>query len=414
MTDSKSTHDLRLPESTVLHAALRKITERLAAEIHRPSDAPPAWSELEWQLARAVCAIHGVSALFADLTSWKGPPGWQRFLLEQRVQTERRHVKVQELLRQLDATLRAADTPAVALKGAELHALGLYRPGERPMADVDLLARPADRQRVTAALHSLGFAQIMASSRHLVFQLGERMTPGILGEHAGSALKIELHERIAETLAVRLEDITGVVLPAQLHAGLNRYASKAALLIHLLLHAAGSMQSRALRMIQLNDIARLARSMSDEDWDLVLTIAADGRRFWWAAAPLILASRYIDQLIPARILSQLRSTCPKLLERFARRCSLSECSFSHLWIDAFPGLEWSRSVGEAVRLMMRRVWPDQELLQLRQVVARTQLAAAHSEWDRMSQGRRVVHWIVARRTRTETLYNVRAALAQAT
>jgi len=131
-----------LPPPQELHATLRKITERLAAELALPSDTAPDWSELEWKLARGVAAIHGVSSLLASALEWDGPPGWKLFLAAQRVQVAARHQRIEALLSQLDSRSREESVALMALKGAALHSLGLYRAGERPMADRPGRRRP--------------------------------------------------------------------------------------------------------------------------------------------------------------------------------------------------------------------------------------------------------------------------------
>src|SRR5688572_23487651 len=116
-------------------AALRTTTEALARELAHPSREAPAWSDFEWRIAEVASALHGVSALLARRLQWKGPPRWQRFLEEQRHQTQVRHERIVALLTQFDALARREGVAMTALKGVALHALGLYRAGERPMAD---------------------------------------------------------------------------------------------------------------------------------------------------------------------------------------------------------------------------------------------------------------------------------------
>jgi hypothetical protein len=88
-----------------------------------------------------------------------------------------------------------------------------------------------------------------------------------LGEHADNYLKVELHARIAEKLPLRITDVTDSVYPRTPHPGLNAYPSNAALMIHLLIHAAGAMASRSLRLLHLHDIALVSSRMAGSDWD---------------------------------------------------------------------------------------------------------------------------------------------------
>src|SRR5438105_206113 len=131
--------DIDVPPAKAVQAALRKTTETLARELAGPTDRAPDWSDFEWLVVRAVAAMHGVSPLLSGVLRWRGPAGWNEFLRDQRAHTSARHPRIMELLRLIDARARDDGIAVVALKGAELHACGLYVPGERPMADVDLL-----------------------------------------------------------------------------------------------------------------------------------------------------------------------------------------------------------------------------------------------------------------------------------
>jgi hypothetical protein len=90
---------------------------------------------------------------------------------------------------------------------------------------------------------------------------------------------------------------------------------------------------------------------------------------------------------------------------------LSDVSLSSMWIQAFPGIEWSRSVSETVRYIMRRVAPGTEMLELRKRLAKTQVAPSASEWHHLPQGRRMLRWLTSRQTRADTMHAVRMALA---
>ncbi len=402
-----------LPPPKALQAALRKTTETLAHELAQPSESAPEWSDFEWLVARAAAAIHGVSPLLCSRLRWRGPPGWTQFLEEQRAHTANRHQRIEELLRLMDGRARDEGIAAVALKGAELHAIGLYAAGERTMADVDLLVPARDMDRTGRMLESLGFQQCFALWRHRVFEPIASHPPASLGEHVNNNIKIEVHELIREKLPLRAVDVTGLVFPPSAHPGLNPYPSKAALMTHLLLHAAGAMASRALRLLHLHDLSLLSSHLTDTDWDEVLGHGADDGARWWALPPLQLTARYYATAIPARVFDSLAPDCPWLLGRIAQRRTLSDVSLSYLWITAFPGIEWSQSVADMLRYVVSRVRPGKDVTTLRKDIARTEAWASPSHWYRISQGRRMLRWVTSRPTRDATMYTVRAALAQA-
>jgi hypothetical protein len=404
--------DREIPEPVALDRTLRKITEVLAQQLGCPTQVAPDWSEFEWIVARAVAAMHGVSPLLSRALRWQGPAGWTAFLEEQRAHTEKRHVRIADLLLRLDQRAREAGLAAVALKGVALHAFGVYQAGDRPMADVDLLVRPAYAQRTATMLESLGYAESFTTWKETVFTCVDEQEPAILGEHSNNSVKIELHERICERLPLRITDISEHMFPPQPLPGLNAYPSKASLMIHLLLHAAGCMATQSLRLLHLHDLAQLSSRMSEEDWDAVLEAGELGERPWWAFPPLNLTSRYFPSKIPVPVLIALADDCPYLLKRAARHCILYDVSYSHLWVDAFPGMEWSQSLREVLGYVASRVRPSAKHIAFRAHSVKSEAWAKRGQWSQLTQGRRILQWITSRPTRPVTMYAVRAALAQ--
>jgi hypothetical protein len=397
-----------------LQLALQKTTEVLASELGNPTATAPAWSEAEWAVARAVAAIHGVSPLLADTLRWQGPVAWARFLAEQKAHTAQRFQRIEQLLQRMDRRAYEAGIALVPLKGAALHAMGIYAAGERPMADIDLLVREEQSRGAIEVFVGLGFLETLRTWKHRVFEQSGHEAPVALGEHARNGIKLELHCRIAEVLPRRVVDVTPSVFSEPLHPGLNSYPSKAALLIHLLLHAAGALIARSLRLLQLHDIARLSARMTDEDWEELLrraALTADGS-LWWAFPPLALAARYYE-CVPDRVLTRAANDCHWTLRRVYRRRQLSAASHSHLWISAFPGIEWARSPRAMFEYAAARVMPHAETVHLRRVFASVQPCVSGGPWAQLSQRQRMLRWMTSRQARHETLQPVRAALREA-
>lgn len=284
------------------------------------------------------------------------------------------------------------------------------------MADVDLLVAHADAGKAARLLQWLGFRKHSTTWKHQAYVAESAGGVARLGEHADNYLKVEVHTGIGEALPLRVAHVTELIFPAAPVAGLNPYPSRAALMAHLLLHAAGSMTIRALRLMHLHDIALLSAAMTGEDWDTLLgwsTAPAGerGRGHWWALPPLELAARYYPGAIPARVLDRL--SCSWLLRQVTRRRSLSDVSPSYLWVDAFPGIEWSRSTAEMVRYAANRIRPSPQMLALRRSWLESEGAGAQSQWQHLSQGRRILRWVISKPARDQTLHVVRAALAGA-
>ena len=402
-----------MPPIAVVQAALYHVTESLATWLGEPAAALPEWCELELRLAPAVAAIHGISPLLAAVRRWHGPPHWASFLAEQRQHTLLRQQRIAELLLRIDERSRGAGIAVVALKGAALQAAGVYAAGERPMADLDLLVRPADAETAVAVLLAMSYRDAGTTWKHQGFEPSNAEASALLGEHAENPIKIDLHQRISERLPLTRTELTDIVFPPHAQPGINAYPCAAALMVHVLAHAAGTMTHRGLRLIQLCDIARLARHMVAADWEDLLRMDGGNRRLWWAAPPLMLASRYFPDSIPRDVLAHLERRCPWMLRQAVRRRKLTDFSYSHLYIDPIPGVIWARSPLQALRYVGSRVFPNREQRAQMRVVAETGPWSAEPGWHRQSQARRILQWLSSRPTRTETLQPVRAALSRA-
>jgi len=400
-----------LPALRILERVMRETTEALAHQCASPSRQAPAWGELHWRIAEAVATIQGVSPLLARRLQWQEPREWREFLNLQWRHTLARHRRISALIARLDAAARRARLSMIALKGAALHDLAIYAPGERPMADLDLLVAGPDLAAGIALLESLGYREAYRTRRERTFEPQEAKGAALFGEHAGNAIKIEVHTRIAEKLPVREADITRLLLPDPTAPGLHRYPSAAALMRHLLLHAAGNIRARSLRLIQVNDIAALAVRLSAKEWERALEGGRDG--IWWAFPPLALTAHYFPGAIPAAALARARSECPLLLRTLSERQRLSDVSLSYLWVQFCPGIEWSRSVSEALRFIQDRVFPGRETRAEIRQCERTQPWALGTAWTRASRPRRMVRWLIARCPRDATMAPIRAAWTRA-
>ncbi|WP_295970431.1 nucleotidyltransferase family protein [uncultured Xanthomonas sp.] len=397
--------------ATPAHLPLRRIgrglrlaTETLAHELARPGAPMPDWSGLHWQLAAAAAVAHGVAPLLSQRSQWPDRP-WRAFLEGQREHVAQRYQRIAALLQRIDALAQTAGLAIVPLKGAALHAQGLYRPGDRPMADIDLLVRPEDAERAATLLAALGYVAEFAQWKHQTFRPAQAQAVGGLGENRDTPINIELHVRIQERLPLRTVDLGTQLLPGDGRPGLNPYPSNGALMRHLLLHAAGGLCSRSLRLMHLHDLALLAPRMRASDWQMLT-----GTDAWWAWPPLRLMLRYYRAAIPSAVLKQLRAQCPPLLRLRARGLDLTAASCSQLWLPALPGIEWARSGGEVLDYLRQRLQPSAESRQERAEMIRTQLWLQGQDWVRLPQRRRVLQRLLRPVPRMDTLYAVRTAL----
>jgi len=404
-----------VPTRNMIELGLSAATEHFAAELVNPQASVPTWTPFEWQMAHAAVVLHGITPLLAGTLKWSGPPGWQAFVLEQRHQTQLRYRRIAAVLEAIDARATCAGLAVVALKGAALHALGVYAAGERPMADIDLLVRPADAAHAAQILAAVGYEQTGVIWKHRMFEPrsrpGARATTAALpvGEHEDYPVKIELHTRIAERLPLTEVDITELVFPLHPKPGLNPYPSTNVVLLHLLLHATANMSGRVLRLMHLHDIARLAAKATPDEWELLLGALPAAQAPWWALPPLEMINRYQPGLVPEQVLVALRAASPRGLRRLSRGASLSQMSYASLSIPVLSGLPWCSSLSERRRYVWHRVLPNREQAVSRKIIAAEQWAAQRP-WTRMSQGRRILHWLFHRPPRQASMYIVRAVL----
>lgn len=407
-------HDTRpgsykLPKHRILQALLRKTTERLAHELCCPTPTAPDWSALEWRIAEATAVMHGISALLANRLRWKGPDRWQTFLASQRWHTSLRHARIEELLQSMQSHAQRSGLAVMAMKGAALYRFGLYMAGDRPMSDIDLLVRPSDVDQAVRMITALGYHAGPATPRHGIFLPDESTEQRGFGEHIGNPIKIELHVRVMERLPVSEVDITALTLPQQAGPGLHFYPSPAALMRHLLLHTAANLRARAMRFLQLHDIAALASRMRKEDWR-ELAEADPSAPVWWALAPLELTTRYFPHAVPRELLGEVRAACHWPLRLAARHHSITDVSWSKLRIQAFPGIEWCHTAPEALRFMASRAFPDRTMRHTLHDIADKQAYSAGTPWYGLSHRARVLRWLFSSPPRVQAIYPIRVAL----
>jgi hypothetical protein len=396
-----------------LDAKLRKITEVLARELASPSQEPPAWTDFEWRVARAVSVMQGIAPLLSVQTKWPESTPWHHFIDEQRKQVAGRHNRIETLLSEIHGHARAKGVALLALKGAALHAIGVYSKGERPMADVDLLVRDRDRASAHEILDACNFKLTFVNKRHDLFEPKNKgYVSTEYGEHADNPLKIELHTSIRERLPVREIDITQFLFPVGLQCGICFYRSRVALMMHLLLHAAGNMRAHALRHIQLQDIARLGEYFDAGEWDDLISMRASGQSMWWAFPPLVMVSKYFPAAVPDTALKRLESECTRVLRASARRHRLADVSWSNIRIYALPGIEWCRNPKEAVQFALARIFPDRAIREDLKHFDRQIPDGPKVQWYGISQAARIMRWMISRPPRVQTLMAVRAALDQ--
>jgi hypothetical protein len=395
-----------LPPLPIVADALRGVTETLALELSRPRADAPAWGPFEWNIARAVADMQGISGVLAGTLRWSGPTSWQEFLAGQAQEIAQRDVKIGALLESIDQAARKHSVAVIALKGSALRTLGLWPAPQRPMGDVDLLVKPEDLATLTQALTNIDYEHHFTSRRNVVFKpRGARATGGF-GERALNPIPLEVHTRIAERLPASEVEITTRLWPVKSVSGINPYASQSALFCHLALHCAGDMRGGALRLIQLRDLGQFALRLTPDDWSELISDAS----CWWLFPVLRISERYFPRMIPHDALEKCRRRCPPWLRWASERAELTDVSWSNVHIEALPGMEWSRTPLELLRYVRRRALPDRvvyaELAHWQESLPQLQTFS----WYRQRHLTRILRWLFTRPPRVETISSVMAAL----
>ncbi|HEY3521553.1 MAG TPA: hypothetical protein VGK80_11025, partial [Rhodanobacteraceae bacterium] len=258
-------------------------------------------------------------------------------------------------------------------------------------------------------LKELGYVHSFDHWRHRVLKPAAGEAPRCLGEHRDTPINIELHAHIGERLPITPIDITARICPREGQPGSNPYPSVGALMSHLLLHAAGNICGRTVRLLHLHDIALLSKHMTAADWEeFCATCSANAP--WWALPPLRLVARYYHDAIPAMVIEKLARACPAWLNAVSKRQTLTRVSCSRLWLQRLPGIEWSPSPPEMGRYLKQRIRPPAEKVRERDDMIRTQLWLRQQDWAAASHWRRVITALTRRVPRMDALYVVRAAM----
>ena len=321
-----------------------------------------------------------------------------------------RDERIGELLRARRHCDASAQIACVGLKGAALRALGLYRPAKGRWGTWTCSSTPATfgdrgrhaRHRLRRGVHDQRHVSYepRTSSRHTVSASTSTTRSGSRSTRS-----------VAERLPVRMVDITSLLRSAEARPGLNPYPSTAALLLHLLLHAAGNMQTHCLRQIQLHDIAALASRLRGADWGAVLG-GARSQRSWWAFPPLALAARYYPGASRRKCSGSARPVPARAAFRDGP-CGAHGCVMVE---PAHSCVAGDRLVPDAARRSSLRAQPRAAEPQLARGAAVRPAGSAASQTGavvRHSHGKRIVRWLFSHPPRVQTMVSVKAALESA-
>jgi hypothetical protein len=178
-----------------------------------------------------------------------------------------RVAKMQAELKAILALFAAHNIPLMPLKGSILSVDYYQDPGHRPMADLDLLVRPEQRDRAGQLLAQLGYQQEVVHWKHIEWvKPDNRQVVSTEVEHPDNPRKLEQHLYCRESFGGPTIDLTeqmwASAAPGQLLDEPAILPSPTALWLHLLVHNTYHLWQGKGRLIQLVDLVRLNSYLS--------------------------------------------------------------------------------------------------------------------------------------------------------
>jgi hypothetical protein len=204
---------------------------------------------------------------------------------------------------EVTTALLQASVETLTLKGMALAHTVYTEPGLRPMADIDLLVRPADRAMALDVLRKIGYrTQGAAADRHAASRsFAELIRNGTL---------IDLHWHAARYL--RFEGVVHVdhdglwrrARPLVTPAGRSLALCPEDLLLHLILHL--TLGSEFARVLWFADIdAAIRRYAADLDWECLVAEAEHWRIRALTGWTLGVVRKSFDTPLPLGLLERL-------------------------------------------------------------------------------------------------------------
>ena len=261
---------------------LRWVLDALDAhDTPEPPDAPDApdatladrlagpgatWSTERFALAGLATGLTATIGALAEALGLAVPPEWAEHVDDQRAEVAARHARFATLLPVVLGRLADVGVIAVPVKGAVLMTGPWPFPTARPMADIDVLVAPTDRERARATMVAAGFRHVATEEWEDTFlgwgdgRVGRR--DGESREHNG---KIELHPGWVERLHGYVVDDGPVLLgrasPGELAGASCHRLTGGAFTAHVLGHLGACAIRGEVRAVNVVDAVVLLRAL---------------------------------------------------------------------------------------------------------------------------------------------------------
>jgi len=240
-----------------------------APDLERARSVFAAWSPDAWAAFPRVVSMHGLAPHLIRAPSSSGLAGLLPGDVRDRLagEDERNTRRIRRMHAELAEVLSAAAAIGIEvmpLKGALLTTMTGEDPYRRPMADLDLLVRPADRGPIRAVLEGLGYRHepehAPRPTHDVYLDPGGGRLVSTAGEHPDNPRRVEVHTEVKRHLWGWVDDDD---LTAALWAGavrgeiLGRPATvprPETLFAHLAVHASSDLLAARGRLVQWLDL----------------------------------------------------------------------------------------------------------------------------------------------------------------
>lgn len=359
--------------------ALERVTESFAWMLARQNLAVlKDWTDAEWALAPQTAFVLGVGpllyVLFRNLPrSASAPLEFRDALEHQYLKNGQRVMRFEEEFGQIVHALARVRVSLIPLKGIELGRAYYTDSATRPLADLDVLIKPNDFAAVRERLTSLGYVVENESDKPNFVRPDNRHPVSFDSEHPDNPRRVEVHFSLRDEYRGGIVDWTEEAWETA-HAPpgdiTTRQLDISVLWKHLLSHTSRDILSCRVRLIQLQDLALVARVITARGCWSSTRGPTDARvaRFLYPA--LALVERYWGKLVPPEYVRAVAAHTPKRLRAWCERQTLFDVSWlsgKHIgalqavWLWAltpYDALGMGRVMWQRRELRLRHLFPN--------------------------------------------------------
>lgn len=348
--------------TTVAGWLTSRVPGKIAAQVS-------AWNAADWEAARWAIQVHGIAPLLhhasADQPDFAAlHPDLRTYLADQHSLSNARISLLLNELGELLTACHAAEITVIPLKGSLLATHYYPEPGLRPMNDLDLLIRPDNEARILDVLASLRYRPVVRSWKHVMLARpdGEAPITSWAGEHPANPRNLDLHIRVAEQFWGMQYDLTTEAWtdsePGMVGTAPARLLQPTILLHHLCIHTSSNLIWRRMRMLNLHDIALVARQVDSVGWQRIVDYAQARREARMIYPALALTRRYYP-IVPESVLATLRAGVPARLLAHLDQCDLGHVSFCNRQPRTFgESMRWFRPGWEQANAVRHALLPN--------------------------------------------------------